>query len=332
MGGLAAASIVMLVAGSCGDDSDEGVATADDAEEVSDAHGTGGQCLLDADAASDAIGVDVVFDSLTFGGTSGTARVRAYVDPDTTEIVTEDPSYSVSWQGCTYLADDGAEFMTDELVDEDSNPDASGFDQLHGLATTEAEEPALPDVGDEAFFGHDELVVRTGDHTLVLGFTPGFLPDSEDMAALVDVGAAAVDAGVTDIGAVCETARDLAPDTWQPIDPTPLLGSGGTMIDGVDHSYETCYVTLQDGAADLDIKLGQAELFDAWRDPSDDALEDPIPEVAEGIGDAAVWMSDRLYFNVGDRGFTTSGLTAGEDPADREQVEALAQATVTALG
>jgi hypothetical protein len=238
----------------------------------------------------------------------------------------------VSWQGCTYAADDGAEFMAAELVDEDSNPDASGFDQLHGLATAEAEEPAPPEVGDEAFVARDELVVRTGDLTLVLGFTPGFFPNSDDIAALVDIATAAVDGGATDIGAICQTAIDLAPDAWQPIDPAPLLGSAGIMIDGVDHSYETCYVTLQDGAADLAVKLGQAELFDAWRNPSDDALDDLVPEIAEGIGDAAVWMSDRLYFKVGDRGFTASALTASGDPADRDQVEALAQATVAALG
>jgi hypothetical protein len=78
-------------------------------------------------------------------------------------------------------------------------------------------------------------------------------------------------------------------------------------------SWQGCTYAADDGA-----EFMAAELVD--------------PEIAEGIGDAAVWMSDRLHFKVGDRGFTASALTASGDPADRDQVEALAQATVAALG
>lgn len=133
--GLAAASVAAVLLVACGgDDGGESVTAGDQSDEQ--AGQAGGEspdnqstCLVDAETASEAVGRELADDGLTMGG-AGAAGGEASFDSDGAEAAMDEGAFSVGWLGCVFTADDGAEYMVGELVDEDGDPDISGFEQL----------------------------------------------------------------------------------------------------------------------------------------------------------------------------------------------------------
>lgn len=335
---MAVATGSLMVASACGgSDGDDSVATGgDDATSTTGAGagadgGEASTCLLDAAAVGEVAGEPVMFDELSVGA-AGAGSGEASFGPDGAES-SSDVGYSLAWNGCRFTSDDDAEYMVGELVDDNGEADGSGLVHLLDQLTDPEEGIAAPDVGDEAFVDEDQqLVVRAGDSTLVIGFERGSNPSAGDMATLNDIATSLVDGGLGDMVAMCETAAGMALEAWGPVGQ-PLIGSGAGTIDGVEYSYESCSVSLLDGAAGLDLKLGDAHLYDLLLGvEAGPSVDDEDPQVVEGLGDGAVSWNGALYVLVGDRGVVASALGPdGEGVADDATVQALAQAAANAL-
>jgi hypothetical protein len=270
---------------------------------------------VDLDAVRDAVGADV---ELVADGPGGAAGFDAGLDGST--------GYSLAWQACGYEADDGTTYEVGRLVGKDGKPDAGGFDQLTAMVeasgTGTGGGTSLDDLGDEAFYDEDdELVVRAGDTTLVVGF--GFVsdPSPEDRQAFADIARVLLDTGTGDITTLCTAAAGATPDRWGTVGE-PLVGSGSSGVGDQELEYAFCSIDIEDADnSNLEVSSGGPELFASH---AARAEEDGTAVAVDGPGDAAVWFHDRLYVQAGHNVLVVSGETGADDPLDQATITPIA--------
>lgn len=326
-----------LLLTACGDDGDDTEAGEPGETETTEGEGGDGpdSCTLEEVAVGEAVGAEIVGTEFSGGGI-GSGSGSADFDASGGEA-TVDGGYSLAWDGCSYTTGDGVEYVVAPLVDGDGNADVSGLEHLIGLSTGETRETggdaSSPEIGDESYVADDAIVARVGDTTLAVGFERGSNPTEQDMETLAGIAGSLTAESFSDVPGLCETAVGMIPPDWEPAGEV-LAGSGAsTSEDGGQLSYDSCSVSLVDGTAGLEVKVGDASLYDALRDDDADSAGEDAPEAVDGIGDAAVWRNDRLFVLVGDQGVMVTGAQDDDDqPADPATVEALAKAAVEALG
>jgi hypothetical protein len=310
--GVALAVVVALGLGACGGGGDDDEATQgtpaatteDSAAEASDG------CLLTPEAVSAAVGAEVTGNGPTAGGSSGDLG---------------DGEYSLSWQGCSYDAE-GTEVVVAELVDDQGEPDVSGFEQVAAAAGEAG--PDLTGLGDEAFVDDAELVVRAPEATVILGFGEGAEPTADDLTTLAALGTEVVAQGTDDVAALCAAVPGLVPDEWQEAGE-PVTSTGDGLAAGLDYTYERCTVPLLGGEAELNVSVAGPEVYDAR--VAAEGPADELPVEVEGIGDGAVSYEGRVYVLVGGRAALAEGESAEGDPLPADALEALGRATADAL-
>lgn len=328
---LAFSACALLLLAACGDDgpTDE---TADDTDAP-----TGGStepddalledCLLSADEVSDVVGGQVTNEGFSVGGAaSGSGGFSA--DSDSVEV-TQDQDYNIGWQSCEYTATDDTTYEVGLLIDEDQQPTVAGFEQLHGYVETATEDQVPPDVGDEGFFNEEEeVVVRSGEVTLVVGFERGSSTgqdEASDQAALETMAGAAIDAGLDDESEACLAAARVTPAEWGELG-APLHGSGAAGSADAPYEYTRCSLRRDDGFT-VGLNFGDAEMYDILASEQDEAP----PELVTDLGDAAVRADGVLYIRVGEMAAMVSATDAEGEPAEDTNIDALAGVAISAL-
>ncbi len=178
---LALASVLVLAAAGCGDDSDdpsddpdEGAASESLDREELESPGTF-DCALPSETPTEI--TDLTFtgvepDGGGFGGTRG----------------------SLAWQGCTYETDGDAQVMIAIIVDAQGEPDVASYDEFAEGAGRSSEPVLVDGVGDSAVRYRDRLYFKSGDTAYAVSGED----DQDDPLApevLDEIAAAVVDAG-----------------------------------------------------------------------------------------------------------------------------------------
>jgi len=309
--GVALAVVVAFGLGACGggsgedEASDDTAATSDDSTaEASDG------CLLSPEAVSAAVGTEVLANGPTAGGTSGDIG---------------EGEYSLSWQGCSYDAE-GTEVVVAELVDDEGEPDVSGYEQM--AAAADEAGPDLTGLGDEAFVADTELVVRAPEATILLGFGPGAEPTADDLTTLAALGSEVVAQGTDDFATLCAAVPGLVPDVWQEVGE-PVTSTDAGLAAALEYTYDRCTVPLLGGDAELNVGVAGADVYDAR--VAAEGPADELPARVEGIGDEAVSYEGRIYVLVGGRAALADGESPDGEPLPADALEALGLATADAL-
>ena len=323
---LAAGLLVAACGGDAEENGDEGdiagvqldgsEASPPDDDGGSGSPGAGG-CLLDEEAMSAAVGRTVRDAGPVSGGSGGMDGAA---------------TYSLSWEGCLYAAEDGTLYGLSALAD------AGSLDDLFALAETGdlATGGPVPDLGDAAFVDAEgRLVVLDGDATITLHVERAE-PGTGDAEALRSIAASLVDLPeIVAVSALCTNAQQVLPDEWgRSVTNMATGGSGGSVSVGeVEATFEQCWVDLEgDGSYEdqLAFQLGDATLYDVlWETSGPDATSSaPVP--IDDLGDGALWTNSRLHVRVGDQGLVIEAATADDEPLPREQVLALAPAIIAA--
>lgn len=209
-----------------------------------------------------------------------------------------------------------------EAAEEEAEKDAAWTDPLAETDLHErAEAVAVED---------DELFLKDEDKTWYFGFgTFGDDPEDADRRRMVEVADRVFANEAVDEESVCEHMTPVLDRIFgvEGDVPNPSRGHAGTQ--DTHYTYRECDLDVEDSDLELEVGIGDEELYDFWLDGSSVGASPQFIDAE--IGDGVLEWGDRLVVRVDEDVLIVSGRTDDED-MEPEELLPLAEALEALMG